>query len=229
MPPITRGSIYWYDYGPIVGNELSDRRPALVISNTTLNDILPVVLTLPMTSSAPLARHLGNHVLVESIGSWASARQIKSVEKGRMGDKLGEASPQEIERALEILVGRLFITRRRPVTIETPSGPELLRVGTIWHAKLRSQDGTVRHALMLILDCNAGNGMTIAVEVEYAHRPNSPVRIPIVIEDTDGQASALIQRVRSIDVFARSLTRVNEVEGASIMKVKSALLSAISR
>jgi len=46
VPPIARGSIYWYDYGPIVDNELSDRRPALVISNTAINNNLAVVMTL---------------------------------------------------------------------------------------------------------------------------------------------------------------------------------------
>ena len=229
MPPITRGSIYWYDYGPIFGNELSERRPALVISNTSLNDILPVVLTLPITSAAPPARHQGNHVLLEGIGSWASVRQMKSVEKGRLGDKLGEASQQEMERVLEILVVRLFVTRSRPVTVETLSGLELLRAGTVWYVELRNQDGAIRHSHILILDCNAGNGMAIAVEVEYTQRPNSPVRIPISIEKSGEQASALIHRVRSIDVSARSFVRVSEVDEASLMTVKSALLSAIGQ
>ena len=229
MPPIARGSIYWYDYGPIVGNELSDRRSALVVSNTSLNDILPVVLTLPITSSAPPARHHGNYVFVEDIGSWASVRQINSVEKGRLGNKLGEASQPEMERVLEILVVRLFVTRSRPITVETLSGLELLRAGTVWYVELRNQDGTIRPSHILILDCNAGNGMAIAAEVEYAQSPNSPVRIPISIENSDEQASALIHRVRSIDVSARSLVRVNEVGEASLMTVKAALLSAISQ
>ena len=51
MPPIVRESIHWYHYGPIVGNELSDRRPSLAIISNGLNHdpTIPVVLTLPVT------------------------------------------------------------------------------------------------------------------------------------------------------------------------------------
>ena len=134
-----------------------------------------------------------------------------------------------MERALEILVTRLFVTRSRPITVETLSELELLRAGTVWYVELRNQDGTIRPSHILIMDYNAGNGMAIVVEFEYAQRPNSPVRLPISIEDSDEQASALIHRVRSIDVSARSLVRVNEVDEASLKTVKSALLSAISQ
>ena len=226
-----RGSVHWYAYGPIVGNELSGRRPALVISTNRLNHnpTIPVVLTLPVTSSEPSPRHLRNHVFVESIGSWASVRQIKSAEKSRLGEKLGDASPREMERVLEIFVARLASTRNRPSTINTPSGPELIRPGTIWSVDFRNPDGTIRDTHILIFDLNAGNGMAIAVEVGYARRSNSLVRIPVSTVDPPAQAFALIHRVRSIDVNVRELSRVSDIDEASLLTLKSELLSAIDR
>lgn len=231
MPPVVQGSVHWYDYGPIVGNELSGRRPALVISTSRLNhnSTIPVVLTLPVSSSEPSPRHLRNPVFVESIGSWASVRQIKSAEKSRLGDKLGDASPQEMERVLEIFVARLASTGNRPSTINTPFGPELVRPGTIWSVDFRDLDGAIRDTHILILDLNAGNGMAIAVEVGYTRRANSPVRIPVSAIEPAGQAFALIHRVRSIDVNARTLSRVNAIDEASLLTVKSELRSAIDR
>ena len=102
-----------------------------------------------------------------------------------------------------------------------------MRTGTMWTLDFRNQDGSIRDAHVLILDFNAGNGMAIAVEVGYAIRPSSPVRIPFNIVDSTQEASALIHRVRSIDVTARTLSRVSEIDEASLLTVMSGLLSAI--
>ena len=229
MPPVVQGSVHWYDYGPIVGNELSGRRPALVISTNRLNhnSTIPVVLTLPVSTSEPSPRHLRNHVFVESIGSWASVRQIKSAEKSSLGEKLGDASAREMERALELFVARLASTRNRHSTINTPSGPELIRPGTIWSVDFRNLDGAIRDTHILILDINAGNGMAIAVEIGYVRRQHSLVRVPVSAIDPPAQAFALIHRVRSIDINARMLSRVNAIDEASLLTVKSELRSAI--
>lgn len=229
MPSIVRGSIYHCDYGPISGHELSGRRRALVISNTVLNDHLSFVLTFPMTRGASSARFFRNHVPVESVNSYASVRQIKAVEKGRLGDKVGEASPLEMERALETLAARLVISRIRPAITEIPSEPDQLRVGTTWYVEVRNPDGAVRSVHTLILDYNTGNGMVIAVDVDDRLSPNSRVRVPITIIDSAERSSALIHRVRSVDIVASTPDEVGEVDATSLIAVKSALLSVISQ
>ncbi len=227
MPSAIRGSIHWYDYGPIVGNELSDVRPALVISNTELNNGLVVVITLPMSSTIPPVRHLRNHVFVESANSWASARQIKSVDQGRLGDKIGEATPREMERALEILVERLDNTRNKPGTVLTQSGYERIEPGAIWDVEFHSQDDALQLTRMLIIDYNDGNKMAVAVGVESGQNPNSSVRVPINMNDSSESASALIHRIRSFDTEARPMIKVSSVDEDSLMSVNSALLRAI--
>ena len=92
MPIAVRGSVHWYDYGPIVGNELSDRHPALIVSNTGLNRRLQVAIALPMSTTTPPDRHLQNYVLIEAAESWASVRQIKSVTQQKLGDKIAQAT-----------------------------------------------------------------------------------------------------------------------------------------
>ena len=85
MPPPVRGSVHWYDFGPIVGNELSGIRPALIVSNSELNRALSVATAVPMSSAAPPARYLRNHVFIEAAESWASVRQVKTIDQSQLG------------------------------------------------------------------------------------------------------------------------------------------------
>lgn len=109
----TTGNIHWYDYGPVIGNELSGPRPALIISTTDVNRELSVAVTLPMSQTEPGPRHSRHHVHIAASNSWASVRQIKSVEKSKLGEVLAQATPQEMEKALETLVERLASTDQR--------------------------------------------------------------------------------------------------------------------
>ncbi len=229
MPPAVRGSVYWYDYGPVIGNELSGRRPALIISNTELNLQLSTAITIPMSSTIPSGRRLQNHAPVEAADSWASVRQIKAVDQRRLGAKIADATPHELERIWEILVARLDSRRNRPGTIQTPSGDEQIGPGTIWEVEFHAPDGSVLPAQMLVLDYNDGNKMAIAVEVEHRGSPDSPVLIPINMIGGTQPASALVHRVRSIDVEARTVSKTGVADEASLVSVGQALLSLIDR
>jgi len=45
-----RWSIYWVDLEPVVGSEQGKKRPAIIISRTELNEILPVLNIIPITT-----------------------------------------------------------------------------------------------------------------------------------------------------------------------------------
>lgn len=227
MPPVVRGSVYWCDYGPITGGELSSHRPALIISRTEFNHGLSAAITLPMSSTTPPAQHTRNHVFVESARSWASARQIKSVHRRRLGDKIGEATPEELERVLEVLASRLLNPRYWQGAIPTPSGHQRIEPGTVWDVEFHDQDDAVQNEHTLILDYNRGNGIAITANVEYSQRPESSVRVPISIVGSSSPASALIHRIRSIDTGARPMTRVGSVGEDSLTMVKLRLLSVV--
>ena len=226
MPPAIRGSVHWYDFGPVVGNELSGNRPALIVSNSELNRGLSVAVGLPISSAAPPGRHLRNHVFIETAESWASVRQIKTIDQSRLGDRIATAGADELEETIEILVQRLG-KQNNAGAIQTPQGEEQIGVGTLVVVDFHDDRGSTQHTEMLVLDYNQGNDIVIAVEVEYRTAPNSPVRIPIDVMDTSQSASALVHRVRSIDVGARSVHRTGVVSGESMMSVGQALLAAL--
>ena len=226
MPPAIRGSVHWYDFGPVVGNELSGNRPALIVSNSELNHGLSVAVGLPMSSAAPPGRHLRNHVFIETAESWASVRQIKTIDQSRLGDRIATAGADELEETVEILVQRLG-KQNNAGAIQAPQGEEQIGVGTLAVVDFHDEHGSSQRIEMLVLDYNQGNDIVIAVEVEYRTAPNSPVRIPIDVMDTSQSASALVHRVRSIDVGARSVHRTGAVSGESMMSVGQALLAAL--
>ena len=227
MPPAVRGSVYWYDFGPVVGNELSSHRPALIISNKELNRRLHVAIAIPMSTTVPPARYLRNHVYIAGSGSWASVRQLKTVDRRKLGDKIAYAEVDELETTVEILVERLSASRNRGGTVQTASGEEQITPGTLCTIDLRYEGDEVEAVEMLVLDYNHGNGMGIAVEVERRPAPNSPVRTPISVDGSSDPASALVHRVRSIDVPARIVDRTGMVDDASLIIAGRALLAAV--
>ena len=229
MPAVVRGSVYWCDFGPTVGRELSDSHPALIISNSGLNSNSSTAIVLPMSSAVPADRHLSNHVLIADVNSWASVRQIKSVSEGQLGDKIGEASPLELEMALQLLATRLAITRKRPSSAQEVQTSRLIEPGTIWDVEFFDEhDSDIAwNTPMLILDYNDGNNIAIAVEVRYEQREGSPIRIPIEFADSETSASALIHIVRSVDLGARRIEKVGVVRDLSLALVLSSLFAAI--
>ena len=225
MPHPVRGSVHRYDFGPIIGNELSGRRPALIVSNTELNHRLSSAIALPMSTTPPAGRHLQNHVFIEAAESWASVRQIKSVDQHRLGAKIADATEPELERAVEVLVARLASRRSSPRTTQTRSDPCRMEQGTIWEIPFRAQRGSIKPTWMLVLDYNRGNDMAIAIEVEQGRSAESSVRIPIGAVGTSLWASALVHRVKSIDVAVRTVKKIGVVQNSSLEKVGRTLLS----
>ena len=227
MPSAVRGDVHWYDFGPIVGNELSSYRPALIISNTEFNRGLSLAIAVPTSSSLPQDRYAMNHVRIESTRSWASVRQIKSVEQEKLGARLGEATPEELEEALEVIATRLWRTSASPGVVRTQSGYQSVERGSVFNVAFYDEDDTVQHVTMLVLDYNRGNNMAIAVEVEDFQNPNSDYRKPINMIGSSQPMSALVHRVRSVDIGEREVEKVGAVAESSAQTVISALLSAI--
>ena len=228
MPIAQRGGIYLYDFGPTIGNELSGRRPALIVSNTELNRRVSIAIAIPMTTTPPSARHYQNHVFITDSRSWASVRQIKAIEQQRLGRKIAEASAAELEKALEVLVARLASGRTNQGRLPMESGDEIVDLGTIWSIESVCNEGSSPPIEMLVLDYNNGNQLAIAVEVERGQARSSPVRIPIEIRGGSQMASALIHRVRSVDVSARALEKTGEASGEGMEAVGRGFLSLIS-
>ena len=107
-------SIWIADLEPVVGSEQGKRRPVLVISETELNELLPVINVIPITSRNPNRRIYPNEVLLQpDYGlineSIVLCFQIRTLDKSRLSRYLGNIQSEnyqnEIIEALKFQLG----------------------------------------------------------------------------------------------------------------------------
>jgi len=104
-----RGEVYIAQLDPVVGSEQGGRRPVIIIQNDRGNLHAPTVIAVPLTASTrkpPLPTHAaipaGDGGL--SRPSIALCEQVRTLEKARLGRRLGAVS-QPTLRAIEHAVG----------------------------------------------------------------------------------------------------------------------------
>ncbi|WP_428120275.1 type II toxin-antitoxin system PemK/MazF family toxin [Candidatus Poriferisodalis sp.] len=102
-----RGEVHMVDFGPAIGSEVAQRRPAVIVSNNAANAAANltgrgVITVVPLTSNAD--RILPFQVFVEAantelrVDSKAQAEQIRSVATSRIGDRMGVLPFELMER-----------------------------------------------------------------------------------------------------------------------------------
>lgn len=101
-----RGEIYWADLSPVVGSEQGGRRPALIIQNDTGNKHSPTTIIAIITSRNTKAK-LPTHYWIKdnqkaglSVPSMVEFEQIRTIDKTRLGQRIGKLPPEEMQ-ALE--------------------------------------------------------------------------------------------------------------------------------
>ena len=228
MPSARQGDIYDYDFGPVFGAELSGRRPALIISNNGFNEGFGTAIALPMSSAMSAERYrTRQHVYVAGADSWASTRQVRTVHQRRLGSFMGRASVDGLEDIIESLASR-FTATHRPGQVATADGIMPIAAGTLWRLPVIGPSGGTFFTTVLAIDYNAGNNLAIAVEIEEREpRPESPGEVPVSVLDSNVVATALVQRVRTIDDGERGLTAVDRTRPESVVAVISRLISMI--
>src|SRR6266705_1535716 len=106
------------DLDPVVGSEQGKRRPVLVISNEEINQILPVVNVLPLTSRRPGRNIYPNEVLLPATTTGLDKEaivlcyQIRTLDKSRLIRPLGQINDEVIQaRIFDALLFQLGIGR----------------------------------------------------------------------------------------------------------------------
>jgi mRNA interferase MazF len=90
-----RWSVWLANLDPVVGSEQGKTRPVLVISDTRLNQILPVINVLPLTSRKPHRRIYPNEALLPAGAAGLIAEsivlcyQIRTLDKQRLIKSFG--------------------------------------------------------------------------------------------------------------------------------------------
>ncbi len=105
---MTRGEIYWADYGVPFGSEAGFRRPVVIVQDNEFNvKELRTVIAVPLTTNLLLAEACAN-VFIEksscnlSKDSVAVVSQVGAIDKNRLLEKIGRLSDSDI---LEINAG----------------------------------------------------------------------------------------------------------------------------
>jgi mRNA interferase MazF len=92
---VERWSVWRANLDPVIGSEQGLTRPVLVVSQTALNDILPVVNILPITSRKAGRRVYPNEALLPTgtagltLESIVLCYQIRTLDKRRLGRMFG--------------------------------------------------------------------------------------------------------------------------------------------
>ncbi|MBA2862474.1 type II toxin-antitoxin system PemK/MazF family toxin [Methanococcus maripaludis] len=101
-----RWNIYWIDLEPVIGSEQGKKRPSIIISRTELNEILPVLNIIPITTHKNGRIIYPNETLVpiEDTGlkneSIALCHQIRTVDKSRINNKIGTITNPIIQNSI---------------------------------------------------------------------------------------------------------------------------------
>ncbi len=102
---VERWSVWRANLDPVVGSEQGLTRPVLVLSQTALNDILPVVNVLPITSRKAGRRIYPNEALLPAgtagltLESIVLCYQIRTLDKRRLGRAFGTLDDETLRRA----------------------------------------------------------------------------------------------------------------------------------
>lgn len=111
---MTRGEIYWADYGVPFGSETGFRRPVVIVQINEFNiKELRTVIVVPLTTNLMLADAPAN-VYVEKSSSLLSkdsvavVSQIGAIDKNRLVERVGRISQfdmSEIEDGIRLILG----------------------------------------------------------------------------------------------------------------------------
>ena len=110
---IRRGELYYADLSPVVGSEQGGVRPILIVQNDTGNKYSPTIIAAAITSQLNKAK-LPTHIELSANefgllkDSVILLEQIRTLDKRRLKEKIGELSPikmQKVTTALLISLG----------------------------------------------------------------------------------------------------------------------------
>ena len=105
MARILRGDILWADLNPVRGREQAGQRPVVVLSQDVFNERSGTVIALAITSQEQRAGFPLTFELEEGLGlpkrSWVKISQVRTLSIERLGEKIGQLSPEMLDVLIE--------------------------------------------------------------------------------------------------------------------------------
>ena len=105
---MTRGEVWWVQFGPAKGGEIQKRRPAIIVSNDAANKHLNRVQVVPTTRQTSRLYPSEAYVSVGSKRSKAMTDQLTTVSKDRLKARMGTlslADLRNVERVIHVQLG----------------------------------------------------------------------------------------------------------------------------
>ena len=102
--------IFWVSLDPVKGSEQGGKRPVLVISSDEINQSLPVVGILSMTSFKVTRKIYPTELLLkaEETGldrdSIVMAHQVRVISKERVGEECGKIQSDELKEKVKTVI-----------------------------------------------------------------------------------------------------------------------------
>ena len=103
-----RGDIFWVKLDPAQGTQIRKTRPAVIISNDSCNKYGARVIVLPVTSNVESLFPGETRIQIEGQPARVLGDQMRSLDKSRLGARIGTLSPAEllaVEEAVLITLG----------------------------------------------------------------------------------------------------------------------------
>ncbi len=98
-----RGDVFWINLDPTVGWEIQKTRPAVIVSNDSCNVHGMRVLVIPITSNVTTLYPGEAMIQVGATRGRALGDQLRSVDKVRLGKRVGRLSVSEMRDVDEAL------------------------------------------------------------------------------------------------------------------------------
>ena len=99
---IKRFEIYWCAFDPTRGSEIKKTRPCIVVSPDEMNPYLETVIVAPITSTVK-HRPFRVECKIKNKNSSILLDQIRSIDKSRLGAKIGVTTPKTSHEIVTIL------------------------------------------------------------------------------------------------------------------------------
>ncbi len=98
-----RGEVWWINFDPSVGEEITKKRPAVIVSNDISNKYLKRYQVVPISSRSDKIYPTETKISLEKVSGKAMADQITTVSELRFIEKAGKVSVIEM-KAIEYVI-----------------------------------------------------------------------------------------------------------------------------
>lgn len=100
-------SIHYINLDPTIGKEIKKQRPCIILTPTSINNILKTMIIAPITSKK---RNIPTRLEIntQNIQGWIALDQIRTIDEKRINNEVELINDKEIIKNLKIILAGLL-------------------------------------------------------------------------------------------------------------------------